>query len=279
MAQWTEVSTQRGSPHVPTWLVALGARDAAAVDAPAPGPMPSYEIAKLGLGPLPDSVALMQVGKPNCVGKVTGYLAIATDDPPGRTIAATVEGCPAPTADDSGLAWIAIAGAPPLGCELRTPTRRSEHVGSGDGDDFRVDEPSATLDDAWRALASAPCDDCDRLWTVDTIDTTPAISSVTITDLAPGSRACDRAHGDTSGVYTRDTADLVHAIPPATPSVLVGALSDPRGLRVALFAGAGTWEAIDIAGDGTPAAHRSVTYLVARDEQAWWPSLAPHCEP
>ena len=274
LAQWnprTVVGSPpyRGTPKDAAWLVRLGYRDDGADDAPDPGAVPGYELAKLGLGPLPDQVWLLRPGLAPCPSRVTGYVAERIDDGPvSIRISAVLAGCAAPLDDERWpTAWISFAGAPPIGCRVEVPAARTTSA--------------EVLPDAWEPGApTEPCDDCTRSWALDAIDGEPAIDAVTVTDLAPAATACDAVHHDTYTIYAepKDAPPVALALPTAAVD-LAGALIDPSGLRAVLAIGVDTWAAYDVGADGALGAGRTVQHFIAHEEDGRWHSLAESCGP
>lgn len=289
LAQWNPrvigSPAYAGGPRDAGWLVRLGFRGGDDPLGPRPGPVPGYEIAKLGLGPLPDTVWLLRPALAPCPARVTGYLAERVDDGPVSVrISAVLAGCAPPGADERWpTAWISFAPTAPTGCALETPVRVGERRGVDPGDGTFTIPPrtdGSDLPAVWELAApTEPCPDCETLWAIDTVAAEPAISAVTVTDLGPGADACAREAHARFGVYATPKDGAPIAIPLDGALDLVGALVDPRGARVVLAAGVDRWAAHDLAADGVAGDHRTVQYYLAPEEDGPWQSLAPYCGP
>jgi hypothetical protein len=288
LAQWSGGNAYQGTPEEPAWLVRLGFRpgDYEHEDAlhPAPGPVPSYEISKLGLGPLPDQVWLFRPGAAPCPAKVASYVSERVDDGPiSARISAVLTGCPAPAADETyPQAWISFAGGEPTGCELRVPVRTGQRTGVFDDDNTYSVAPltaETELPAAWQSVApDTDCGDgCAVLWAVDTVDSDPSISSVTITHLTLGPDACALEFTDRHGIYATAKDAAPTPLPLSPELALDGVLVDTRGPRVVLASGIDRWEVLDL--DGATAPARSVQFFLRNEEDILWHSMAPYCGP
>jgi hypothetical protein len=275
-------ATYPGSPKVSTWLVELGYRAGDADDAPDPGPIERYEIAKLGLGPLPDDVWLLRPGLAPCAARITGYVAERLDTPAWMRISAVLAGCPGPIEDDDWqLAWVSFDGAEPAGCRVLEPIDRGERLGvRGPAFDFTIPPLTAetTLPDRWDAVLDPPCDGCQTLWRLDATDGDPAIAELTVSDVEPIVDACAIVHHDHHGFYAVPEKGAPVAIPLGPDLQLVGALADARGVHVVLAAGIDSWAVYDVDADGVTGFGRTVQVAPPDDDNPLWSQLVPGCD-
>lgn len=291
-AQWARPQPAKGDRAVDAaWLIRLGER-AAGPGAPEPGPLQGYEVAKLGLGPLPPTVWLLRAGAPACAGTIAGYVAERVEDgPPSIMISAVLTGCPA-GAEPYARGWISLASAEPVGCEVRLPeadgARRADDPG---GVVTVAAETEATrLPDRWLpfAPAGACAAPCTTLWSVETIAGTPALHALQIADVEPGPAACARAEDRAAGLYATATDGSLHPLrgaavdasgwAPLAETTLAGALHDGGGNRVVLAVGLDDWSAYDVSADGALGDGRTVQYFVARTGDRLPDALAPTCD-
>lgn|GEM_PF-3373115 len=293
LAQWSPRTVagsppHRGTPKDAAWLVRLGFREVGADDAPDPGPVPGYQLAKLGLGPLPTDVWFLRPGLAPCPAKVTGYVAERVEDGvPIIRLSAVLAGCAAPADDEPWTAgWISFEGVEPVGCRLELPARIGARVGVAAADGTFAIPPltvETTLPEVWDlAVPVADCAGCETLWSVDAVAVAdPAISAVTITDVVPGiAAACELDARTSYGWFATPSAGAAPVrldLPEAYD--LAGALVDPRGTRAVLAIGVDRWAAYDLGADGALGAGRAVTYTTVSEEDLLWHSLAPYCGP
>lgn len=281
----TAAPPYQGTPREAAWLVRLGFRSEDAVDAPRPGPLPAYEVAKLGLGPLPEKVWLLRPALAPCPAKVTGYVVERIDDGADVSlrISAMLTGCPAPAdGDEWPRAWISFAAGEPTGCEVHLPAPVGARTGAETSDTFTVPAatPESALPEVWAAFAPDACEGCETLWSESAIAGEPAVSVVTITQIAPGhTGACDVEHTDSYGIYATPTGGTPAKLALADDVDLDATLADKRGTRVILTSGVDTWAAHDLSTDGTLGTGRVVRHFIAHPEDNLWHSLAPYCGP
>ena len=275
LAVWHEGARvgQTGSYHVP-----IGYRAAETPDTPAPGAVPTFVMARLGLGPLPPTVWLLRPGVAPCSTQIAGYVAerrVDRDGAIGVELAAVLDdACGAPE-DAAAPAWVSLVGAEPAGCRLVAPTRLDARVASFDGEAFALPEP-APLPEAWAAVAPEVCDaPCERLWSIDEIAGAPALHEVVVTELESNLDACAVVPVDRGGVFATAADGAPIAIPTPLGIGLDGALVDDRGTRVVLGRSASQWLAIDLGPDGQPGPRREVTITSGADQLAR--SHAPAC--
>ncbi|MBL8625217.1 MAG: hypothetical protein JNK64_28160 [Myxococcales bacterium] len=243
------------------YRVELAWRSAATPDTPAPGDVPGYVIARLGLGPLPASLWLMRPDQPACQARIAGYRAEPLDD--GVVLTARLDGCDG--ADAAATAWASLVGTDPTACRVLVPTQQTSDGAPPDAeapadrapaDDAPADDAPADdvpLPTPWDARLPPPCDGCTRRWTLATIAGTPALGAVTAldTDLdAEADATCTRAI-IAAGAEPRPLTETRGV-------ALVGALADAAGTRVALFAGPTRWEVVDVDAEGRAGARRTV---------------------
>ena len=275
LARWHDADRvgETGDYRVP-----LGYRAAETPDTPVPGPVPSFVMSRLGLGPLPPSVWLLRPGVAPCAAQIAGYVAerrIDRDGGDGVELAAVLSGCAAPD-DDAALAWVSLVGAEPTGCRLVAPARVDARVASFDGDAFALPEP-APLPEAWAALVTpAECDaPCERLWSIDELAGAPLLTEVVVTELESNLDVCAVAPVDRGGVFATVAGGAPIAIPLPLGIALDGALVDDSGTRVVLGRSASQWVAVDLFADGQPGARREVTITSGADQLPR--SHAPEC--
>lgn len=293
-AQWnprtiTGSPEWQGQPKDAVWLVRLGFRPGDAVDAPAPGAMQGYEVAKLGLGPLPDQVWLLRAGVATCAARVTGYVAERVDETgvPQLRISAVLSGCATSSADDDAWqpAWVSLAGVEPIGCSVVAPAPAGERTGTSDGEDRFTIAPltdATALPAAWTlAGPTEACPGCERLWSISTTPSEPAVSVVTVSDVVPGDGdACSLEHRDAYGFYVTVAGAAPTRLPLEVDFLdLAGVLVDSLGTRVVLAVGPDTWVAHDLLGDGTLGNGRTVQYYQAHPESGMWHAMTPYCGP
>lgn len=293
----------QGSPVEPAWLVRLGYREPAGgrwgddEGAPASstepvleaGPVQGYDIAKLGLGPLPGEVWLLRPELPACLGKIAGYVAVLYEDGPRSLgISAVLTGCPGPTDDNFELGWISFAGGDPTGCSLVLPEKGTERAGAeADEGVFSIERAEVNrIPSPWEStVPDEPCANCEQLWSVSAVsaETGPVVAQVIVTDVVPPAddtpaSACELETHTRAGIYAvGESGPPVHL---GLEDVgLHGALVDTRGVRVALGTGIDRWAAVDVLPDARPGASRTVQYFIAHEEDSLWLSMAPYCGP
>lgn len=297
-AQWSPGGAHAGAPAEDAWLVRLGYRDVPGehgddeVPAPptepvlAPGPLPGYDVAKLGLGPLPPTVWLLRAGLPPCAAQVTGHVVERFEDGPiSHAISAVLAGCPGPTDDSYAVGWISFAGGEPKDCRVELPAEVSRRTGVESEDGKYTIDPSgeSVVPAPWQvAMPQEPCDNCAQLWSIETVAGDPAISAVIVTDVVlpidPEGGACNLETHTHFGIYATPKDGAPVPIPLEDVS-LYGALVDTRGARVVLGAGVDHWAVADVAADGTPGASRTVQFFLKHEEDSLWHSMAPYCGP
>ena len=244
------------------YRVDLAWRSAATPDTPAPGDVPGYVIARLGLGPLPASLWLLRADQPACQARIAGYRADPLDD--GVVLSARLDGCDG--ADAAATAWASLVGTDPTACRVLTPTRQTS-----EGEPMAVDAPppaeppparpaepaadAADLPAAWDARLPPPCDGCTRRWTLDTIAGTPTLGAVSVVETVP--EAADAAEATCARVMIA-AGTAPRPLSETRGVALVGALADATGTRVALLAGPGRWEVVDVDAEGRAGARRTV---------------------
>ncbi|MEZ4402081.1 MAG: hypothetical protein R3B06_18790 [Kofleriaceae bacterium] len=268
-----------------SYQVRLGFRGVDDPTAPPPGPLAAYQVATLGLGPLPGAVWLLRPALPPCLARVAGYRVDLVDvGPRSLMVSAELADCPPPPAvAERALAWVTLDGRAPAECRLEVPVEVGARRATPTADGFAIAPltEATALPAAWAAVApTEPCADCERLWAVASTATAPVVSDVIITDVAPGPDACAVEVHDRAGLFATPIGKPPVALAtPSGPTVLVGALVDRGGTRVVLAAAADRWEAIDLTADGATGAARSVQFYVASEEDGVIRSLGPACGP
>ena len=228
------------------YRIELAWRGIASPDTPAPGDVPGYVIARLGLGPLPASLWLMRPDRPACPARIAGYRAEPLDD--GVVLTARLDGCAG--ADAAATAWASLVGTDPTACQVLAPTQQTS---DGAPPDAEAPADDAPLPTPWDARLPPPCDGCTRRWALATIAGTPALGALTALDTDPGA--------DADATCTRAIIAAGAAPGPLTETrgvALVGALADAAGTRVALFVGPTRWEVVDVDAEGRAGARRTV---------------------
>lgn len=293
LAQWAAPRPPDDSGKTaPAWLVRLGHR-VPGPDAPEPGPLPAYVVAKLGLGPLPPTVWLLRAGERACRGQIAGYVAELVDDGPRSImISAVLTGCPG-AAESYARGWVSLDEHEPLGCEVRLPEAVGERVGETSEAGFTVapETDASRLPDAWQdATPEGACDaPCETLWSIATVPGEPALHAVLVSEVVPNADACMVDDRSAFGLYATTPDGAQHLLrgptvdasgwAPLTYTTLAGALHDGAGNRVVLAVGLDDWSAYDLAADGSLGAGRTVQFFVAHEEDSLHLSLAPDCGP
>lgn len=281
MARWDEPGAWPGSARTAGYRVPLGFRWDGDPTAPAPGPLPGYEVAKLGLGPLPPTLWLLRPGLAPCPAQVTGYLTERVDvGPISLAVVATLAGC-APADDLTAPAWVSLVATEPVGCRLETPAPVGARTADTTDGGFVVAPATEDVPAPWAGLdpdelcAGA----CERLWSVAAIASEPALAAVTISDVGAEGEVCAREAHTRFGIFATPVGQPPVEIATSAVVDLVGALVDDVGARVVLTHGVDTWEAIDVGPDGATGGRRLVQYEVAHEEDGLRHSLGPDCGP
>jgi hypothetical protein len=222
-----------------------------------------------------------------CALKLGGYYTARVEGPPaGLSYGIELEGCLAPSDQDSG-GVVLVSQDAPTGCQFEAPHPVATRVGQmTDQKTWQKPAQGQPIPPAFAPVVpqhDCQAPSCEQLWAIAEVDVNnaPVVWSGAVNWLAIGdpAAACSWKAERFSGFFIPGADGKPTKVEAEHPLVLTAALVDRSGAHVLLAEGPGEYATYDLVPGKATLAH-SITWMLAPND-AWdmVDHLGPICEP